>query len=99
MSDLLQHINKAYFWDVDFSKLDTEKSYRLIIERVMLYGNLHEIDVLKNHYGTQRIEATLCGLNFIDPKNLNFFSLLFDIPKSHFKCYTRKQLTNQPWSY
>ena len=99
MSKLLQHINKAYFWDVDFSALDLEKSCRLIIERVMLYGNLQEMDIIKNYYGSERIETTLCSLNFIDPKNLNFFSLLFDIPKSQFKCYTRKQLTNQPWSY
>lgn len=99
MSNILQHINKAYFWDVDFLKMDPEKSYRLIIERVMLYGNSNEIGIIKNYYGTQRIETTLCGLNFIDPKNLNFFSLLFDIPKSHFKCYTRKQSINQPWSY
>ena len=99
MSNLLQYINKAYFWDVDFSKLDPEKSYRLIIERVMMYGNLKEIGVLKRYYGNQRIEATLCSLNFIDPKNLNFFSLLFDIPKSKFKCYTRNQLNNQPWNY
>ena len=90
MSNILQHINKAYFWDVDISKLDPEKSYRLIIERVMLYGNLQEIGIIKNYYGTPRIETTLCSLNFIDPKNLNFFSLLFGIPKSQFKCYTRK---------
>ena len=99
MSKLLMHINKTYFWDVDFSKLDSEKSYRLIIERVMLYGNLSEIGLLKAFYGTQKIKATLCSLNFIDPKNLNFFSLLFDTPKSHFKCYIRKQSTSQPWSY
>ena len=96
---MLKHINKAYFWDVDFSQLDLEKSGQLIIERVMLYGNLNEIGLLKEYYGTQKIETTLCSLNSIDPKNLNFFSLIFDIPKSQFKCYTRKQLIRQPWSY
>ncbi len=99
MPTILKHLNKAYFWDVDFSQLDPEKSYRLIIERVMLYGNLKEIGSLNNYYGKAKIKSTLCTLNFIDPKNLNFFSLLFDTPKSQFKCYTRKQLISQPRSY
>lgn len=99
MLNLLQLLNKAYFWDVDITQLKPEKSCRLIIERVMLYGNLKEIAILKDYYGEEKIKSKLCNLNFIDPKNINFFSFLFDIPKSNFKCYTRKQSTNQPWSY
>jgi hypothetical protein len=34
----------------------------------------------------------------IDPKTLNFVSLLLHIPKTRFKCHIKKQLINQPWS-
>lgn len=99
MSALLEQLNKAYFWDTDFNQLDDENSKRLIIERVMNFGNLQEIKLLKNFYGINEIKATLCNLNYIDPKTLNFLSMLLHIPKTKFKCYTSKRLTNPPWSY
>lgn len=99
MPDLISQLNKAYFWDVDISLMEARKSQRLIIERVMLYGNLAEIKLMRAFYGDEVITSTLCNINYIDPKNLNFFSLLFGIPKTEFKCYTRKQLTGQPWNY
>jgi hypothetical protein len=99
MSVLLEQLNKAYFWDVDITQIDDEKSKRLIIERVINYGNLQEIKLIKEFYGVEVITSALCKLNYIDPKTLNFISLLFKIPKSKFKCYTRRQLTNQPWNY
>jgi len=50
-------------------------------------------------YGEKEIKKTVCDLNYIDPKTLNFISMLFHIPKVKFRCYIRKQLTNQHWSY
>lgn len=99
MSELLENLNKAYFWDTDFNRLDEEKSRRLIIERVMNYGNLREIQLLKSFYGTEEIISILCQLNYIDPKTLNFLSLYFHVPKTKFKCYTKRQLTPQPWNF
>lgn len=99
MPALLEQLNKAYFWDVDIAKIDNEKSKRLIIERVLNYGNLDEIKLIRKFYGVKEIRSTLCQLSYIDPKTLNFISLLFQVPKTKFKCYTKKQLTNQPWNY
>lgn len=99
MTALIEQLNSAYFWDVEISKLDEEKSKRLIIERVLNYGNLNEIKLIKKFYGIKEIISTICKLSYIDPKTLNFVSLLFKVPKTKFKCYTRKQLTQQPWNY
>ena len=99
MPGIIEQLNKAYFWDVDIANIDNEKSKRLIIERVINYGNLHEIKLIIDFYGIKEIRSILCKLNYIDPKTLNFVSLLFHVPKTKFKCYTRKQLTNQPWNY
>lgn len=99
MPALLEQLNKAYFWDVDIRTMDVEKSKRMIIERIFNYGNLDEIKLIKNYYGLNEIRSTLYNLNYIDPKTLNFISLLFGVPKTKFKCYTKKQLTNRPWSY
>jgi hypothetical protein len=99
MAVILSKLNKAYFWDVDFTQMDETKSKKLIIERVFNYGNLDEITIIKEFYGLETMKTELCNLNYIDPKTLNFLSLLFRIPKTKFKCYSRKRSTNLPWSY
>ncbi|MFW5830974.1 MAG: DUF6922 domain-containing protein [Prolixibacteraceae bacterium] len=98
MTDLIAQLNKAYFWDVDSRLLDDIKSKRLIIERVMKYGNLHEIGLIKRFYGEEDVKQTLFNLNYIDPKTLNFLSILFKVPKNKFKCYTSKQSEGQHWT-
>lgn len=99
MPELLKKLNKTYFWDIDPDSLDENKSKRIIIERVMNLGNLREIKLILRHYGKEKVKKTVCSLNYIDPKTLNFLSLLLQVPINEFKCYIRKQSTNQPWSY
>lgn len=94
-SSILSDINQSYFWDVDLNTLDEVKSKRLIIERVVTLGNLNELKLLVDFYGKKEIINTLRKLNYLDPKTLNFIARIFNIPKSSFKCFTRKQLTNQ----
>ena len=96
---LLHNINNTYFWDIDIKTLDEIKSKRLIIERVANLGNLEEIKLLLNHYGKKELIKTICELNYLDSKTLNFFSLVFNIPKSKFKCFTRKQSQVQHWNF
>jgi len=98
MSEFLQKLNNTYFWDIDPLQLDANKSKRLIIERVMNYGNMDEIRLIKKFYGEKEIADTLSKINYIDPKTLNFISVLFQIPKTKFKCYTRKQLHQPLWN-
>jgi hypothetical protein len=99
MSTLTEQLNKAHFWDIDTSQLDPWQSKSLIIERIINFGNLHELQLIKEFYGVNEIKSTLRNLNYLDPKTLNFTSLLYHIPKSKFKCYTRRQLTGQHWNY
>lgn len=99
MSELLEQLNQAYFWDTDPTHLDEIQSKRLIIERIMNYGNLHDIQLIKEYYGIKEIKSILCNINYIDPKTLNFIALFFHIPKTKFKCYLKKQSTSQHWNY
>lgn len=95
---ILTNINKSYFWDIDINTLDDKKSKRLIIERVINLGNLKELKFLFNYYGEKEVINTIQRLNYLDSKTLNFFSLIFYIPKNKFKCFTKKRLTTTHWS-
>jgi len=95
----LDQLNKAYFWDVDFSKPDKSKSMRLIIERVINLGNLSDLKLIRQLYTEDEIIKTICKLNYLDRKTLHFASLFFKIPKTRFKCYTKKQSVPIHWNY
>ncbi len=97
MQPIINHINKAYFWDVDIININEEKSMRLIIERVMTLGNLFEISIVINRYGVANVKNTILNLNWLDNKNLRYFSLIFGLPIVKFKCYTQKQLKETHW--
>ena len=99
MQAIYKQLNKAFFWDIDPLKMDADQSKRLIIERVINFGSLHEINLVITYYGEREFKSIICNLSYIDPKTLNFFSLYLDIPKKKFKCYIRKQLISQHWSF
>ncbi|NCC74169.1 MAG: hypothetical protein EOM06_12310 [Sphingobacteriia bacterium] len=96
--DIVKSLNPTYFWDVNAGNLDAQKSKRLIIERVFSLGNLEEIRMLIDFYGEKQIVDTLCKVNYLDPKTLNFVSKLFKTPLEKFKCYTKAQLTQPLWN-
>jgi len=98
MQNFIPSINPVYFWDVNISELDPLKSKRLIIERVLTLGNLEEVKLVMAAYGKPEVIHELCNLNYIDPKTLQFVSIIFGIPKKNFKCYKHKPLSHQHWS-
>jgi len=97
---MLKHlkIRNELFWDINLSNLDEHNNRRLIIERIFSLGNLQEIKQAIDYYGKKNVINTLCNLNYIDPKTLNFLSVIFNISKSNFKCYIRKQSITQHWN-
>lgn len=99
MENSLENLNKVYFWDIEFNTLDKKNSARLIIERIINLGNLDDIHLIKGIYSIDEIKSTLCNLKYMDPKTLNFASKLFNIPKTRFKCYTKKQPVLIHWNY
>ena len=99
MDDLLSQLNRVYFWDIDFDKIDSYESRSLIIERVINLGNLNDLKIIRQLYSEKELEQTLTGLAYLDPKTLNFASLLLNIPKTRFKCYIKKQSVPTHWNY
>jgi len=97
--NILKDLSPQYFWDVNVNNLDLIRSKRLIIERVFVMGTSKEILLVINYYGNRVVVGVLKSLNYIDPKTLNFVSKLFYISLESFKCYSRKQLNPQHWSY
>lgn len=87
-----------YFWDTDISLLDKEKNQRLIIERIISFGSLHEINLLFELYGKPAVVKTCRQIRYLDPKTINFLALLFNLSKKDFKCHTANRLKPGHWN-
>jgi hypothetical protein len=90
-------IKKELFWDVDFNRLDKNKNKRLVIERVLSYGNLSELKEIINFYGREGIVEEIKKAGYLDPKTLEFVAGYFEVSKEEFTCYIKKQSAPQHW--
>lgn len=86
------------FWDMNFEKLDVIKNKRLIIERVLSYGNTEQFKALCKAYKKEEIITELKQIGYLDPKTYQFAIWFFSIPEKEMKCYTKKQSHLQHWN-
>jgi len=102
MSDLsiqLKNLSSHLFWDVDKDLLDSETNKKLIIQRVLQYGLINDWNIIFTYYGIDEIANTAKKLKDLDRKSVSFISVLSNIPKEEFLCYTIKQSTFPPWNF
>jgi hypothetical protein len=92
-------LSKNLFWDIDFNKFDNIRNKQLIIERVISMGDLEDIKILIAFYGLETIKQEIIKSAYLDNKTLNWTSNFLNIPKTKFKCFTKKQSNQQHWNY
>lgn len=95
----IMKLSKVLFWDTDYSKIDWEKQANAVISRVSMNGNWDDWRTIKTYYGLERIKTELLKTRYLDDKTLNFFSIIFNLPKEKFRCYTMKQSIQELWNY
>ena len=59
----LSIIRKILFWDTDINKIDWEKQYRYVIQRIFERGNDHEKKEILNFYGKDKVKAITGSAN------------------------------------
>ncbi len=92
-------LNKEIFWDIDFASINYQENARFVIERVLNYGDLSDWNAIKNIYSLNIIKSEVVKIISLNDKTFNFLSVILNIPKDHFKCYTTKQSTPKLWNY
>jgi len=90
--------NKA-FWDIEFSKLNPEKSALFIMQKVFNYGSWSDQMALLQFYGIERTKKEILHAAYLKEPVISFLCTIFQLEKQDFKCYTAKQLHPLPWLY
>ncbi len=88
----------AYFWDLDIALMENQTHKRIIIERIFSLGDVPAIREIIRFYGEEVVVSTLQNLNYLDPKTLNFASIVFNKPLNQFKCFHRTRMRKRPWN-
>jgi len=80
-------IDQSLFWDIDPKQMDWNKHKSFVIGRVLNQGDVSDYRVIRDYYGDQTIIRAAKKIRYLNPKSLNFWSLIFKIPKSSFLCF------------
>lgn len=87
------------FWDVDIAKIDMSINKKWLIQRVLEYGLLNDWQIIYKYYGIEEIAQISINLKDLDNKSVSFISVLANIPKENFLCYTTKQSNPKHWNF
>jgi hypothetical protein len=69
-------INSALLWEYDLDTFNYDKSYKIVIERVLQLGNLEEWKNIVKYYPREKIVETIHWSAQLDKRDKDF-SLMF----------------------
>ncbi len=92
---------EKYFWDVDFRKVDPEKSRAYILRRILEYGDQRAVTWMWRKFEKSEIKDTVSRYRGYSQKSANFWALILGIPKGKVSCL-RQRSSKAPkriWPY
>ena len=90
-------LNNSLFWEYDLANFDFMHMRKVVIQRVIERGWPGDWYAMLNMYGEQEVKRVICSLSYLNDKDMNFVSVLFNIPLSEMKCFERKQSRHAHW--
>jgi hypothetical protein len=91
-------INPALLWEYDLSDFDFGQMRNLVVQRVIERGWPDDWYFVLNYYGEEEVKKAIRTIPYLNDKDMNFVSTVFEIPLSKMKCYTNKQSQTAHWS-
>jgi len=86
------------FWEVDYSKLDWQWSYRYVIDRVIDTGAPEDWEEMIRFYGREKVIKVLTQeITYLTDIAVGAVCRYFQLSKESLKCYTKKQLSQGHW--
>ena len=93
------NISATAFWDVDFEKIDFEKSSVFVMDKVFNYGVFSDQLAIIRFYGIERIKKDVVKIAYFRKPVFAFISNFFELDKSLFTAYQRRQQQPNYWNF
>ena len=86
------NLSRHLFWDTPFDKIDWEKNYLMVIERVVERGNEQEWQEINRFYGEWKVRYTLLNeATFWLEGTMEKACNLLNSPKEHLYCFKHSE--------
>ncbi|WP_114752507.1 DUF6922 domain-containing protein [Pleomorphovibrio marinus] len=92
-------LSSHLFWDTPIEDIDWYQHRAFIVERVMGYGSIEDWEIIKKAYSKEEMREIVIGIRVLDDFSIAFLSLVLDLPKEEFRCYTERQYQPSFWHY
>jgi len=100
MIDPLRHtrVRDHLLWEFNLETFDYQKSRSMVVERVVQRGDTDDWLTVFNLYGYEGVREQIKQIPYLNNKDMNFVRVIFEIPLTELRCYTRKRFPEQHWN-
>jgi hypothetical protein len=91
-------INPALLWEYNLADFDFEKMRHVVVQRAIERGWPNDWYFVLNFYGEEAVRQSIKAIPYLNDKDANFVSKVFEIPLSEMKCYKKKQSRQAHWN-
>jgi len=77
-------------WSFNKDKVCPERMYKIIIEQVLERGSINDIAEITRFYGLEKVQDVALQIRVLNPKKVNFLSLIWGIPIEQFKAWNTR---------
>jgi len=88
-----KEISTSLLWEYDLKNFDYQGMKLLVVQRVIERGRMDDFYAMLNLYGLEEVIKTLKKIKMLNKKDMNFVSVVFEIPFEELRCYREQQLT------
>lgn len=94
-------IDKRLLWEFNVDdNFEWQNMKHLVVQRVVEQGKKEDFYALFNLYGgIEGVKNIIKEIEFLNKKDMNFVSIIFNIRKENLKCYTKMLSLTQPILY
>ena len=83
-TNIKSFFNPTLFWDAD--EIDPEKHAAYVISRILDFGDLEDVVMLRKLYSDKDIERVVRTRRNLSPRTGKFWAIKFDIPLHEVTC-------------
>lgn len=91
-------INPTLLWEYDLSKFDYSEMRNMVVQRVVERGWPKDWFAILNLYGEEGVKEAIKSLPYLNEKDIQFVSTVFQIPLQQLACFTKKQSRLAHWN-
>jgi hypothetical protein len=97
-TSLKPDLPKRLFWEFDYDRLDWQRSFRTVMERVIEWGEPKEWDIMTIFYSKARvIQALREDIPYLTDQAVKNVCAYFQLSQTELRCYTKKQSQQEHW--